>query len=209
MRPPSARTCKLDGRSSQQPGQRTGQSSFYAEKVVTFGPLVPDWVHDILSTRMEKKSAARSALAALFRKVSSAGKVWGKAITEKLVWHVVKEFAAKIGVQKLAPHDLRRSRRCARRSGHTSHNAVFGPIGHGSALHGASVNAGHYDAENISEMVSGSPGVQPFYRSRLDSKAGSLLASEQEMSFAASGVPMRGLGKRADVTGSPLRTFRR
>jgi site-specific recombinase XerD len=33
-------------------------------------------------------------------------------VTEKLVWHVVKEFAAKIGVSKLAPHDLRRS--CAR-----------------------------------------------------------------------------------------------
>ena len=33
-------------------------------------------------------------------------------MTEKLVWHVVKEFANKIGVSKLAPHDLRRS--CAR-----------------------------------------------------------------------------------------------
>jgi integrase len=29
-----------------------------------------------------------------------------------VVWHVVKEFAAKLGVPKLAPHDLRRS--CAR-----------------------------------------------------------------------------------------------
>src|SRR5262249_55896377 len=48
----------------------------------------------------------------LFRRVSSAGRVWGEAITEKLVWHVVKEFAAQIGVIKLAPHDLRRS--CAR-----------------------------------------------------------------------------------------------
>ena len=27
----------------------------------------------------------------------------GEAVTEKLVWHVVKEFAAKIGVTKLAP----------------------------------------------------------------------------------------------------------
>jgi len=53
-------------------------------------------------------SAAEISAGALFRKVSSAGKVWGTAITEKLVWHVVKEFAAKIGVQKLAPHDLRR-----------------------------------------------------------------------------------------------------
>jgi hypothetical protein len=44
----------------------------------------------------------------LFRRVSSAGRAWGEAVTEKLVWHVVKEFAAKIGVAKLAPHDLRR-----------------------------------------------------------------------------------------------------
>src|SRR5277367_1458393 len=48
----------------------------------------------------------------LFRRVSSAGRVWGEAVTEKLVWHVVKEFAAKTGVSKLAPHDLCRS--CAR-----------------------------------------------------------------------------------------------
>ena len=43
------------------------------------------------------------------RSVSSAGRAWGEAVTEKLVWHVVKEFDAKIGVTKLAPHDLRRS----------------------------------------------------------------------------------------------------
>jgi hypothetical protein len=29
----------------------------------------------------------------LFRKVNSAGKPWGEGVTEKLVWHVVKEFA--------------------------------------------------------------------------------------------------------------------
>jgi integrase len=48
----------------------------------------------------------------LFRRVCRAGRVWGEGITEKVVWHVVKEYAAKIGVSKLAPHDLRRS--CAR-----------------------------------------------------------------------------------------------
>ena len=57
-------------------------------------------------------TAAGIKAGSLFRRVSSAGRVWGKAVTEKLVWHVVKEFAAKIGVSKLAPHDLRRS--CAR-----------------------------------------------------------------------------------------------
>jgi integrase len=40
------------------------------------------------------------------------GVVWGTDITEKVVWHVVKEYAGKLGISKLAPHDLRRS--CAR-----------------------------------------------------------------------------------------------
>jgi site-specific recombinase XerD len=31
---------------------------------------------------------------------------------EKAVWHVVREYAAKVGIDKLAPHDLRRT--CAR-----------------------------------------------------------------------------------------------
>jgi site-specific recombinase XerD len=70
---------------------------------------VPDWVHGLLD---DWTKAARINAGSLFRRVSSAGRVWGEAVTEKLVWHVVKEFAAKIGVSKLAPHDLRRS--CAR-----------------------------------------------------------------------------------------------
>ena len=70
---------------------------------------VPDRVHCLLN---EWTQAAGIESGKLFRQVSSARRAWGEAVTEKLVWHVVKEFAAKIGVTKLAPHDLRRS--CAR-----------------------------------------------------------------------------------------------
>src|SRR5215469_879584 len=70
---------------------------------------VPDWVYGLLD---DWTKAAGMNSGSLFRRVSSAGRVWGEGVTEKLVWHVVKEFAAKIGVIKLAPHDLRRS--CAR-----------------------------------------------------------------------------------------------
>lgn len=70
---------------------------------------VPDWVTGLLN---DWTTIAGIKAGSLFRRVSSAGKVWGEAVTEKLVWRVVKEFAAKIGVSKLAPHDLRRS--CAR-----------------------------------------------------------------------------------------------
>ena len=63
---------------------------------------VPDWVHGLLD---DLKAAADI-------NEGSAGRAWGEAVTEKLVWHVVKAFSGKIGVGKLAPHDLRRS--CAR-----------------------------------------------------------------------------------------------
>ena len=33
-------------------------------------------------------------------------------MTERVVWHVVKQYAAKLGLARIAPHDLRRS--CAR-----------------------------------------------------------------------------------------------
>jgi integrase len=70
---------------------------------------VPDWVYTALK---EWTAAAGIQAGKLFRKVSSAGKPWGEGVTEKLVWHVVKEFAARTGNDRLAPHDLRRT--CAR-----------------------------------------------------------------------------------------------
>ena len=33
-------------------------------------------------------------------------------MSERVVWHVVKEYASKLNLDRLAPHDLRRS--CAR-----------------------------------------------------------------------------------------------
>ena len=69
---------------------------------------MPDWVHGALSQWM---TAAGVHAGKLFRKVNSAGKPWGDGVTEKLVWHVVKEFAPRIGNDRLAPHDLRRTLR--------------------------------------------------------------------------------------------------
>ena len=70
---------------------------------------VPDWVKRTIDDWLTEAGVTNGRL---FRRVCRAGKAWGEGITEKVVWHVVKEYAAKIGVSKLAPHDLRRS--CAR-----------------------------------------------------------------------------------------------
>ena len=70
---------------------------------------VPDWVKRAIDDWV---NAAAIRQGKLFRCVCRRGTVWGTEITEKVVWHVVKEYAGKLGVTKLAPHDLRRS--CAR-----------------------------------------------------------------------------------------------
>jgi hypothetical protein len=70
---------------------------------------VPDWVRNELDEWLDAAEINRGRV---FRRVSKAGKTWGEGMTEKAVWHIVKEAANRAGVAKLAPHDLRRT--CAR-----------------------------------------------------------------------------------------------
>src|SRR5580704_8848100 len=60
---------------------------------------VPNWVRDLLDDWMK---AAGITSGSLFRRVSSAGKVWGEKVTEKSIWHIVKDCANKIGMPQLA-----------------------------------------------------------------------------------------------------------
>lgn len=48
----------------------------------------------------------------MFRSINKAGKIWGDGMTPKVIWEIVKHAAAAAGIEKLAPHDLRRT--CAR-----------------------------------------------------------------------------------------------
>lgn len=68
-----------------------------------------DWVKALLD---EWFRAASISADKLFRRVNKNGKAWGDGLTEKAVWHVVREHARKAGIDRPAPHDLRRT--CAR-----------------------------------------------------------------------------------------------
>ena len=70
---------------------------------------VPNWVTQTIDKWV---SAAGISGGKLFRRVCRAGKTWGDFMTDQVVWHVVKEYGGKLGMPRLAPHDLRRS--CAR-----------------------------------------------------------------------------------------------
>jgi site-specific recombinase XerD len=66
---------------------------------------VPDWVKDLIDDWLR---AAGVSSGRIFRRVTRAGTVWGNELSEKVVWHVVRQYARKTGIEKLAPHDLRR-----------------------------------------------------------------------------------------------------
>jgi integrase len=70
---------------------------------------VPEWVKARID---EWILASGTASGRLFRSINKNGVVWGEGLTEKVVWYVVKNFAKTIGIEKVAPHDLRRT--CAR-----------------------------------------------------------------------------------------------
>jgi integrase len=70
---------------------------------------IPDWVRKELDNWLTAAGIERGKI---FRRVSKMGKPFPEPLSAKAVWHIVKDSARRIGVAKLAPHDLRRS--CAR-----------------------------------------------------------------------------------------------
>jgi len=48
----------------------------------------------------------------IFRAVARTGKVWGKGISQNVVWYVVRACCERVGLEHIAPHDLRRT--CAK-----------------------------------------------------------------------------------------------
>src|SRR5437773_727718 len=57
-----------------------------------------------------KQAASREGT--LFRSINKAGRVWGNGMTPKVLWEIVREAASRAGIEKPAPHDLRRYAEC-------------------------------------------------------------------------------------------------
>ena len=70
---------------------------------------IPAWVKDTVDAWV---TAAGIAHGRVFRAINKAGHVWGDGMTPKVIWELVKAAAAHADIEKLAPHDLRRT--CAR-----------------------------------------------------------------------------------------------
>ncbi|HEX6316653.1 MAG TPA: site-specific integrase [Gemmatimonadaceae bacterium] len=70
---------------------------------------IPAWVKHHVDAWT---AAAAITHGPVFRAINKAGRVWGDGMSPKVLWDVVRAAAARAGIDKLAPHDLRRT--CAR-----------------------------------------------------------------------------------------------
>src|SRR6201998_358493 len=70
---------------------------------------IPRWVKAALDNWTR---AANVTEGKVFRAVGWKGKVWGRGISQNVVWYVVKTCCERAGLEHIAPHDLRRT--CAK-----------------------------------------------------------------------------------------------
>jgi len=70
---------------------------------------IPIWVKSKVDAWLAPAAVTRGPV---FRAINKAGRVWGDGMSPKVLWDVVRTAAARAGIDKLAPHDQRRT--CAR-----------------------------------------------------------------------------------------------
>ena len=70
---------------------------------------IPRWVKAGLDLWIAEAGITEGKI---FRAVARTGKVWGKGISQNVVWYVVKTCCERVGLEHIAPHDLRRT--CAK-----------------------------------------------------------------------------------------------
>jgi integrase len=70
---------------------------------------IPSWVKAAIH---EWKEASGVGEGILFRSINKTGRIWGSGMTPKVLWEIVREAALRADIERLAPHDLRRT--CAR-----------------------------------------------------------------------------------------------
>jgi integrase len=70
---------------------------------------MPAWVKVAIDAWTSPSGVATGHV---FRPVNRAGALTGERLSEKVVWQMLRQYAAEVGVPGIAPHDLRRT--CAK-----------------------------------------------------------------------------------------------
>jgi integrase len=67
---------------------------------------IPGWVKATIDAWT---TAAGITEGTVFSAINKHGRVWGDGLTAKVLWDVVRAAATRADIEKLAPHDLRRT----------------------------------------------------------------------------------------------------
>ena len=78
------------------------------------GSTSETWTHQSVSLTSVDAWTTAAAInqGRVFRAINKAGRIWGDGMSPEVLWDVVRAAARRAGIEKLAPHDLRRT--CAR-----------------------------------------------------------------------------------------------
>jgi integrase len=107
----------------------TGLSDF--EKARELVSSWKTWDGEIPSSLPAATTASKVTIG---RAVSRHGSCWGRGISENVVWYVVRQCAKRLGLEHIAPHDLRRTcaKLCHSNGGELEQIQFL--LGHGSVL---------------------------------------------------------------------------
>ena len=67
---------------------------------------IPGWVKDAVDAWTDAVDITHGPV---FRAINKAGRAWGAGMSPKVLWDMVQAAAGRAGIEKLAPHDLRRT----------------------------------------------------------------------------------------------------
>jgi len=71
-------------------------------------------------------------LGRLFRPINKGGNLAGDSMTAQSIFSIVKQYAAQIGLENIAPHDLRRTFARLAHQGRSATEQIQRSLGHGS-----------------------------------------------------------------------------
>ena len=105
-----------EGRRHRPAGEPLGAGRHHGKGNRVRSVAVPAWVKAAIDAWT---TAAGITEGKIFRAVRKGGKVWGEDLTPGAVLQIVQQYARAMGLEKLAPHDMRRTcaKLCRKRGG--------------------------------------------------------------------------------------------
>ena len=90
---------------------------------------MPNWTKQAIDEYADSASLAQGTV---FCRINKRGRITGQQMSEQAIYNVVLQYAAAVGLPKIAPHDLRRTFAKLAHKGGSGLDQIQLSLGHGS-----------------------------------------------------------------------------